>query len=158
GARQVKNPTGSVRSKRDMTRSDPPPVAAGVLCGLLVGICAWVGLPYFGLEVSRAAANAFPLLGGAFGAWVLERDSELRLWCGLMAILVGVAGFIGGFFASVTYYGRSPEVKEFSMTVSGPSGAVVGAMLGAVIWALRRRRQYRRVGNPVWNRDLDILG
>jgi hypothetical protein len=151
----MRNPTGLVSSKQAMTRPDSRPIAYGVYCGLLVGMCAWGGLAYLGLEVSRATAYSFPLLGGSFGAWVVERPSELRMWCGSLALLGGVAGFLGVLIGAAALDGRSLHVDQFAWTVSGPYGAVVGAMLGVAIWAVRRRGHHRKKGNPMWDRDLD---
>src|SRR4051794_11023373 len=117
-----------------MTRPDLSMVSWGVYLGLVWGMLAWAGLPYFGVGASRAAFFAFALLGVTLGGWMFGTRSMLAALCGSMAILLGLVGFLGGFIGSPAYYGRSPQVGFFACFVSGPYGAVIGAILGLVIW------------------------
>jgi hypothetical protein len=131
--------------------------------GLFWGLCAWAGLPYFGLEASRAAFFTLAILGAALGAWLYGSRSVLSLWCGGMAALLGIVGFFGGYIGSVGYYGRSPQVALFALFVSGPYGTLIGAIFGLIIWASRKARgkPFARwsPGPPspptVWDRELD---
>jgi hypothetical protein len=113
-------------------------MSSGAFLGLSLGVFAWAGLPYFGSEATKVKFYAFTLLGAMFGAWIHRRSiGGLCLWCRGMAVLLGIVGFFGGLIGSVAYYGRSPQVALFAMCVSGPYGAIIGAMLGLVIWAVR---------------------
>lgn len=87
--------------------------ATGLACGLLIGTAAW-----------RASGRAWPGLGSAMmtGAGVL-----------------GAIGFAGGFFGPMLLMPDSNQGPMLGIFITGPGGAVLGAIAGAVWWALRLR-------------------
>lgn len=113
-------------------------IGRGVYVGLFLGVFAWAGLPYFGLEATKINFYVFILLGSMFGVWTQRGPmGGMRWWCLCMAFVLGFVGFFGGLIGAAAYYGRSPQVALFAMFVSGPYGTIIGAILGLVIWAVR---------------------
>ena len=85
--------------------------ATGLACGLLVGAAVW-----------RTTAGAGPGLGGAMMKG---------------AGLLGAIGFAGGFFGPMLLTPESNEGPMLGIFITGPGGALLGAIAGAVWWGVR---------------------
>ena len=52
-------------------------------------------------------------------------------WTGLMALLVGVVGFVIGYFGPILFTPESNQGPLLGIFITGPGGAIFGAILGA---------------------------
>ncbi len=112
----------------------------GTLIGLGVGCLAWIGLAFFYHEHPRVGYYAFALLGAAFGGTVGLRGGVAARWSGGLAVLVGGMGFMAGVFGLLMFERDSPQAPLFAVFVTGPYGAILGAVVGLMIGAFRERR------------------
>jgi hypothetical protein len=58
----------------------------------------------------------------------------------LGAILIGGIGFVGGFFGPIIFDPGANQGPLLGIFITGPLGAIVGAVGGAVYWGVRGRR------------------
>ncbi len=54
-------------------------------------------------------------------------------WMSLMALAVGVLGFVIGFFGPLVFMPEANQGPLLGIFVTGPGGAIVGAIIGVVI-------------------------
>ena len=112
----------------------------GALVGLGVGCLAWTGLAFFDHELPRVGYYAFALLGAAFGGSVGFRGGPAARWSGGLAVLTGGMGFMAGVFGLLMFERNSPQAPLFAVFVTGPYGAILGALVGLMIGIFRERR------------------
>lgn len=91
-------------------------------------------VPHYGslLLGVAAGAAAWRLLGRAPGG--LLRSVALG------ALITGAVGFAGGFFGPLLLTPGSNQGPLLGLLFTGPAGFVLGAVGGAAVWLLRRRR------------------
>ena len=65
---------------------------------LLVGLIGFVNNPILGLFGVNALQNILHLVGGALGVWLGMKGTvkAFNMWFGVIALVVGVLGFIPG--------------------------------------------------------------
>jgi hypothetical protein len=71
----------------------------------------------------------------------LNRVDTVLVWSGVMALVIGAAGFGIGFFGPMILYPQSNQGPLVGIFMTGPLGVVVGALLGAVIGLMKGRRR-----------------
>jgi len=113
----------------------------GALVGFCVGVLAWTGHSFFGLELPRLYSVAFYSVGAAFGAVVGSLDRTVARWCAGTAVVVGAVSFALGFIGPILLEPDSPQGPLLGIFVTGPYGFIAGALLGLVIGIVQ---QYRR--------------
>ena len=113
----------------------------GALVGFGIGVLAWTGVGFFGLDLPRVCSLAFYLLGAACGACVSGYGGSVARWCAGMAAGVGAIGFALGFVGPLLLQPDSPQGPLLGIFVTGPFGAIIGALLGLVIGVVRQPRQ-----------------
>lgn len=71
----------------------------------------------------------------------MHKLDTIMLWIGLMALLVGVLGFAIGFFGPIYFMPDANQGPLIGIFITGPWGAVAGAIIGAVIGYKKSKRQ-----------------
>ena len=105
-------------------------VALMLMLTLPIGGHAWIG-------------SLVALAGAVYAArkvWrgTAEDTMSVSVMAGLGALVVGGAGFIAGFFGPMILAPRANQGPMLGLFITGPAGAVVGAIAGA--WYAKRRR------------------
>ena len=67
-----------------------------------------------------------------------EGSSSVAVMAGLGAVTVGGLGFVAGFFGPMILVPEANQGPMLGLFITGPAGAVIGAIAGAV-YAKRRR-------------------
>jgi hypothetical protein len=118
-------------------------IASAIFGSLLgCGVCflAWTGLAFFGSELPSIGFYLFTILGAAFGGWLGSRGGPVTRWSGALALAVGGIGFVAGYCGVWVFLHDLAQARLFSIFVTGPYGAILGAMVGLTIGAFRERR------------------
>jgi hypothetical protein len=123
-----------------------PNWAIGAMAGFGIAVLAWTGLGFFGLDLPRSDSLAFDALGVFFGACVSRRGGPIGRWCAGMAAGIGAIGFTIGFVGPLLLRPDSPQGPLLGFFVTGPWGAIVGALLGLLIGVARQGRGPSIVG------------
>ncbi len=92
---------------------------AGLLCAIGAGRFVWTRSASLGESTSihaGAAAHA-----------------------GLGALVVGGIGFVGGFFGPMILAPDANQGPLLGLFITGPLGAIAGAIGGLVLWSVRRK-------------------
>lgn len=64
-------------------------------------------------------------------------------WAGLGALLVGGVGFAGGFFGPILFTPEANQGPLLGIFITGPLGALVGAVLGTIFATRLEARRSR---------------
>lgn len=93
---------------------------------------AWIG------SVVALAASVYV----ARRVWqgTAEGSSSVAAAVGLGAVILGGLGFVAGFFGPMIFAPEANQGPLLGLFITGPAGAVIGAIAGAV-YAMRRRRE-----------------
>lgn len=87
------------------------------------------------------------LLALAFAGWTAHRvwhgldadtDGSLGIHVGLGAAVVGGLGFVLGFFGPMILAPEANQGPMLGLFITGPGGAVLGAVVGWLVWLKRR--------------------
>ncbi len=113
----------------------------GSLAGCAVCFLAWTGLAFFGSDLPRAGFYLFTLLGAAVGGWLGSRGGPVTRWSAALALGLGGVGFVAGYCVVQVFLRDPVQARLFSIFVTGPYGAILGAMVGLTIGAIRERRR-----------------
>jgi hypothetical protein len=111
----------------------PPPVV-GAMLGFIVGVLAAVGMTVPRLDLSGWRMVAFATLlavgGGVLGRMLQSagRAKTIALWSALGAAVVGGIGFLAGFVGPIVLQPDSPQGPLLGIFLTGPVGAIVGAV------------------------------
>ena len=89
----------------------------------------------------------------AYLCWFALRgnDSDSRRWmaAGLRTgALVGAVGFVLGFVGPLIFMPRSNQGPLLGIFITGPVGAVLGVLLGLVLFPIKRRATVRKLMTP----------
>ena len=122
----------------------PDPVV-GVLAGFAIGYMACLSLDFLGIAPGFVSV-VFGLLG-AIGGCVIGvlrqgppgRGQAVGWWCATMTGIVGVVSFLIGFVGPLIFSPDSNTGPMLGIFVTGPLGAIVGAVCGVVIGLVVRR-------------------
>jgi len=86
---------------------------------------------------------AFACAVGA-GRYAWKRSARvpegLGTWIAMGTLLVGGLGLVIGFFGPMVFAPGANQGPLLGLLITGPLGAVAGAVGGAVVWAVRRGR------------------
>jgi hypothetical protein len=63
----------------------------------------------------------------------MNKLDTILYWIGLMALLVGTLGFVVGYFGPVIFTPESNQGPLIGIFVTGPGGAIAGAIVGGFI-------------------------
>jgi uncharacterized membrane protein YeaQ/YmgE (transglycosylase-associated protein family) len=63
----------------------------------------------------------------------MDKLDTILQWTGMMALLVGAIGFVIGYYGPVIFTPDSNQGPLIGIFVTGPGGAIVGAIIGAFI-------------------------
>jgi hypothetical protein len=95
----------------------------------------------------ESLAWAQPLVALVFAIWgarrvwlqleTPERDG-LPVYAGTGALVLGGIGFAGGFFGPMLLAPEANQGPLLGMFVTGPGGALLGAVIGWLLWVKRR--------------------
>jgi hypothetical protein len=121
-------------------------IVASVLAYFVVNQMAFWLLASAGGQAFVASAIAIPIgLAGAVGTW------KLPVWSGRAtlqpstlaavsqgALVVGAIGFVGGFFGPIVFAPDANQGPLLGIFITGPLGAVLGAIGGFVYDRTRR--------------------
>ncbi len=92
-------------------------------------------------------AWAQPLLALGFAIWGARRvwlqlecpeKDALPVFVGTGALVLGGAGFVGGFFGPMLFAPDANQGPLLGLFITGPGGAALGAILGWLYWRKRR--------------------
>ena len=110
--------------------------------GFILGFLACIALTDVGFipEVPRFGSVGAGILGAVAGCLVgswYERPAEqggaVARWCAGMTALVGGLAFLAGFVGPILLTPDSPQGPLLGIFITGPLGAVAGAVLGLII-------------------------
>lgn len=113
-----------------------------------IGICTFylsfwtVGSAVIGVGAPPVSAISTSLLLAMAAAWVVWTRSELPdlfLRMTLGAIVLGGLGFSAGFFGPMAFAPDANQGPLLGIFITGPLGAVIGAVGGATWWSRGRR-------------------
>jgi hypothetical protein len=128
----------------------PDPVV-GALAGFLLGFLGSANLLFFGIDLPRFVPVAFAVLGalagcvvGVFRQGPPGRRKMVAWWCAAMAGIAGVVSFLCGFIGPMLLTPDSNQGPLLGIFVTGPLGAIAGAVCGVVIGLMARTRK-----NPI---------
>lgn len=103
-----------------------PPGPATVIGSLVAGVAgAGCGVLARRQLLRRRATGASPGLG-----WAVAQG----------ALLLGAIGFVAGFFGPMIFTPGANQGPMLGIFITGPGGAVLGAVGGAIWWIARDRR------------------
>jgi hypothetical protein len=99
-----------------------------------IGGQAWIG------SLAALAASAYV----ARNVWngTAEGSTSVSVMAGLGAVIVGGLGFVLGFFGPMILAPGANQGPMLGLFITGPAGAVIGAVAGAV-YAMRRQGRTR---------------
>jgi hypothetical protein len=95
----------------------------------------------------EALAWLQPIAALAFAAWVAHRvwrglvvasDGSLAIHVGMGAAILGGLGFVLGFFGPMIFAPEANQGPMLGLFITGPGGAVLGAIAGWLVWMKRR--------------------
>ena len=115
-----------------------PNLVLGAFVGFVVGVLAWTGLPFFGLDLPLVGFYAFVAVAVAGGSFIGSLDGTMLRWSAGMAGAVGAIGFALGFVGPILLEPDSPQGPLLGIFVTGPFGVILGALLGLSIGGLRQ--------------------
>ncbi len=116
----------------------------GAILGLIVGVLAWTGLPFFGVDLPRAGFYAFVMVTVVAGTFIGSLNGPMMRWSAGMAAAVGAVGFGLGFVGPLLLEPDSPQGPLFGIFVTGPYGIILGALLGLIIGVVRHLTSLKR--------------
>lgn len=107
-----------------------------------------VGAILMALHAPIWLAFVFSLVAAAAaGRYVWRRTASMQTGLAssviLGALIVGGLGFAGGFFGPIIFMPGANQGPLLGIFITGPLGFIVGAVAGAVHWAVRGRRSAR---------------
>ena len=121
----------------------PDPVV-GAMAGAALGLLAGINLDFWGIDMPSPIFLALGGLGGVLGcaAGLLRQGSPGRgravgWWCFTMTCIVGGISFLAGFVGPILLTPDSPQGPMLGIFITGPLGAIAGAVLGVVIGLTR---------------------
>lgn len=92
-------------------------------------------------------AWAQPLVALGFAFWAARRvwcqlespdTNGLPVYAGTGALVLGGIGFAGGFFGPMLFAPEANQGPLLGLFITGPGGALLGAILGGLLWLKRR--------------------
>jgi hypothetical protein len=81
-------------------------------------------------------ALAGAVCGGVVGSYLrrpAEEGGSIARWCALMTVVVGGVSFLAGFAGPILLRPDSPQGPLLDFFYTGPLGALVGAVYGALV-------------------------
>ncbi len=109
---------------------------------------AWLLAFYVSLMLLPEALDWLqPLAALGFAIWVARRvwlrldvitDASLPVFVGIGAGVLGGLGFVAGFFGPMIFAPGANQGPLLGIFVTGPGGAVLGALAGWLAWLKRR--------------------
>lgn len=123
---------------------------------LATGFAAYVSWILIGVMLSLVLPDStgagrlmrvLALVAAAGAAWMVWRSTgdedpsgrrALAHAVGTGALVVGGIGFAGGFFGPMVFAPEANQGPLLGIFITGPLGAVIGAIGGAVFWVRRR--------------------
>lgn len=96
------------------------------------------------LRELRWLASAVSILAGLGVAWLVwSRLKSVRAGLAtsvfLGAAILGSAAFAAGFFGPILFRPEANQGPLLGLFITGPAGAILGAMGGAIWWLIRER-------------------
>ena len=135
-----------------MKRILPDPVV-GAMAGFILGFLAFIALTMLGFipEVLRFGSVVAGILGAVAG-WMVgswsdrptEQGGTVVRWCAGMTALVGGVAFLAGFVGPMLVTPDSNLGPLLGIFITGPLGAVAGALLGLIFGFARQVHLFRR--------------
>ena len=114
-------------------------LSVGAMIGLAIGVLSWTGLAFLRVIPPRTGFYAWTLAMGAFGGWIGRKGGPVTRWTGGMAALFGAVGFACGFFGPLLLTPDSNMGPLLGIFLTGPWGAIVGAVVGLELGLIRQR-------------------
>lgn len=109
---------------------------------------AWLLVFYVSLMLlPDALAWLQPLAALGFAIWVARRvwvrldvitDASLPVLVGIGAAALGGLGFVAGFFGPMIFAPGANQGPLLGIFITGPGGALLGALAGWLVWLKRR--------------------
>jgi uncharacterized membrane protein YeaQ/YmgE (transglycosylase-associated protein family) len=90
------------------------------------------------------------------GPSIWLRIARAPAWAGLGAVMLGLTGFLIGFFGPMHFQPWANQGPMVGIFVTGPGGVVLGAIAGTALsiarpeWPMRRRLWTLNVANVAW--------
>lgn len=112
-------------------------LASYMLTMLMLSVLLESSLPGFVLWLLAACAG---ICGGRY-TWLTVATAPTSLHTGILtgALVVGGLGFALGFFGPMIFAPQANQGPLLGIFITGPLGAVLGAVGGALRWQLRKR-------------------
>lgn len=105
--------------------------------------CYWILPAFLPIPWGIAAVIAY-LVALAAGWYTWTRtaavDASLSRSVGYWALVVGAIGFVGGFFGPMIFVPGANQGPMLGIFITGPAGALIGAIGGFIHWLVRRNR------------------
>lgn len=117
------------------------------LVGFLAGwlFSYWIYFAGYDLAGRPFLGRGMPVLVGLAAAAVILAGTS-RLQHGFLssvvlgAVALGSIGFVGGFFGPMILDPGANQGPLLGLLMTGPGGILLGGLLGALWWGVRRRR------------------
>ena len=99
--------------------------------------------PFKTQEWMRILASIVPLLCAIFAGWCVWRKKfepvnlVLISYILIGAVLLGVIGFLSGFFGPIIFYPEANHGPLLGIFITGPLGFVLGGIVGGRFWKTR---------------------
>lgn len=108
-------------------------------------VLCWLVLLFSSLGLLGGAANLIALLVAIYVAYRIWPKTEtwpqsVIGWTLLGAMLLGTAGFIGGFFGPILWAPQANQGPLLGIFITGPLGFLTGGLLG-LLMGLKQRHQ-----------------
>jgi uncharacterized membrane protein YeaQ/YmgE (transglycosylase-associated protein family) len=135
-----------------MKRILPDPVV-GAMAGLSLGILSCIAFSMLGfLPDGSLFGFVVVCIVGAVAGWMVgaryerpvEQGGAVARWCAGMTALVGGVAFLAGFVGPILLTPNSPQGPMLGIFITGPLGALAGAILGIIIGFVRQKQLARR--------------
>ncbi len=127
-----------------------PDTLVGALAGFGLGVMLSFNLGFLGVDGSSWPSLGLGLVGAILGCMVgaclRSPDARARTiarWCATMSVALGVVAFLIGFVGPIILSPDSPQGPLLGIFVTGPLGALAGAILGAIFGMLAPSRSVR---------------
>jgi hypothetical protein len=120
-----------------------PDPLIGALAGFGLGFLISFPLTSLGVDVSGWPAIGLgicgAIVGGVVGTLLQGPEGRARTaawWCATMTTVVGVISFLVGFVGPIILHPDLPQGPLLGFFITGPLGALAGAVLGTIIGLL----------------------